>query len=603
MTVSSEFKAALEISLDITWVHAQELFPTLSRSNFDKLKSEFRKAQREGCKKDNSKNKRKNKKRKKNSTGKKNPKSNKITVEKLKGMSIKSKLKLVGETAVDKYLLTGIAPRILVKAIDILMKPEFIELGEIIHGIPWTSDTPPYKRPEFMYDHQLIAMKLMETAHILWQASRQLGGKTTATILKDFEDMLGNDGYTVALVAPSVTLAAELLAKFLHSTIRYQGKKYNFYEIIKPYLLKDPNYLGFTLKNGSRLMILSLKQSSSQGRTIDVVHIEELDKLTSETSKRQALAGIINSVRANPDAKIRCCCNVLNGIFRLLKTELFNYGHYFNIFVEDVFNPEDDYNGRHTIINEDVIVVKKPKLDEILSIFSEVLVSESFALGQLYNVDDTTDDVFNPDKMEIAYNHPLNPSPMYVKTSMGIDPGGKVDAFGVSVWSLTKQGKTELRWCKRFFNATHTAKAQAKELAHIYIDYNVDGCQPESSAGSPWSMSLIEHYVNKYSDGNIIFRYEYVNFEGEGKLFDKNNFVYLFKILLDYQVIILHRRNKEEKALHRQLSLYIINKSESNNNPDDLAESAFHGVWKLLGGFDYIEKLIDRRDTPVGVTM
>ena len=128
---------------------------------------------------------------------------------------------------------------------------------------------------------------------------------------------------------------------------------------------------------------------------------------------------------------------------------------------------------------------------------------------------------------------------------MGVDPGGKVDAFGVSIWSLTKNGRIVLRWCKRYYNALHTAKEQAKEIAEQYIRFNVEEIQSESSAGAPWSISLIEHYVNKQSDGKIKARFIYVNFEGSGKVFSKDNFVYLFKILLDYEYILLSERNDD----------------------------------------------------------
>lgn len=525
---------------------------------------------------------------------------------KLALMSIKAKLKLLGETAVDSFLLTGTESRILGKAIDLLSKEEFITQGEIIDGVFWTSEIPPYGRDEscpFLYDHQKVAMKLMALAHLLWQASRQLAGKTTAGLLKDFEEMLENSHYTIALVAPTVPLAVEVLFKFLYTPIKYQGKSYTFYNIIKPYLLKRPNQNGFMLKNDSRLMIISLNQSGSQGRTINAIHITELDKLGSEPAKRIALAGIINSLRANKEAKVRIDCNMPTGIFRLLKQELYKFGRYFPIYDEDPWNPEDEYSGKHTIINEDVIVKKPPTLDDILRIFSEILVSSSFAEGQFYNIDDVTDECFNPSKVEISYNTEYNREDYFVKTDAGIDPGGKVDAFGISIWSLTKSGRVVLRWTKRYFNALHTAKEQAKEIAEHLILFNVESIQSESSAGAPWSLSLIEHYVNKLSNGKIRIPFEYVNFEGKGKMLAKDNFVYLFKILLDIEKIILFERDKEERALHRQITLYIPNKSESNNNPDDLMESSLHCVWKLLGGFTYLKKLIDLQQTPIGETI
>ncbi|GAF70267.1 unnamed protein product, partial [marine sediment metagenome] len=239
---------------------------------------------------------------------------------------------------------------------------------------------------------------------------------------------------------------------------------------------------------------------------------------------------------------------------------------------------------------------------DILKIFSEILVSYAFAEGQFYNIDDVSDECFNPSKTEIAYNTEYNREDYFVKTTAGIDPGGKVDAFGISIWSLTKGGKVVLRWVKRYFNAKHTAKEQAKEIAKQLLLFNVEKIQSESSAGAPWSLSLINHYVNKYSEGKIKIPHEYVNFEGKGKALSKDNFVYLFKILLDIERIIMFERDKEERALHHQIVKYIPNKSESNNNPDDLIESAFHCIWMLLGGFKYIKEITDQMESLVGIT-
>lgn len=488
------------------------------------------------------------------------------------------------------------------KAVEILTKPEFLVQGEIIHDIYWTSETPPYERPAFMYPWQQQAMMLMEQGHLLWQASRQLAGKTTAVFLKDIEDMIETPNTLVGLVAPTVPLAVEVLFKFLYDPIKFNGESTRFYDILKPYFLKDPNQLGFTLKNGSRLKIFSLNVSGSQGRSIDILHVEEIDKLGTEQSKRIALAGIINSIRAKKDCKIRITCNNASGIFRLLKAELFQYGLYFAIFLEDAFSPGEAYTGRHTVINENKIPKSDPTLDSILAIFSQVLVSFAFAEGQLYNIDKATDECFNPDKVEIAYNTEYNPEDYFIKTVAGIDPGGKVDAFGISIWSLTKSGRVVLRWCKRFYNALHTAKQQAKEIAENYIRYNVEEIQSESSAGAPWSLSLIADEVRAQSNGKIKVRYVYVNFEGSGKTLAKDNFVYLFKILLDFEYMILFERNDEERALHHQITKYIPNKSESNNNPDDLTESGFHGTWLLLGGMAYIKKLIEMEVAPPGIT-
>ena len=40
------------------------------------------------------------------------------------------------------------------KALDILLDKEFLELGEQHYGIYWTSDTPTWKRPLWLYPWQ-----------------------------------------------------------------------------------------------------------------------------------------------------------------------------------------------------------------------------------------------------------------------------------------------------------------------------------------------------------------------------------------------------------------------------------------------------------------
>lgn len=605
MNATKALNDVLDANEQISFVDAEALLlkkykVSLSRSNYDKIKSVRRNGKKKSLPGKKPKVPKSIQKERTKTTGGKHSTSS-LTKSQLDSMSIKAKLKMFGEMALDNYLLEGTESKTLGKAIDLLSKEEFIDQGEITDGVYWTSETPPYERPEFLYDHQKVAMKLMSLGHLLWQASRQLAGKTTAGLNKDFEDMLEESNYTVALVAPTVPLAVEVLYKFLYTPIKYQGKTYTYYKIIKPYLLKKPNQNGFILKNNSRLMIVSLNQAGAQGRTINKIHITELDKLGTEQSKRIALAGVINSLRANKEAKVLIDCNMPTGIFRLLKQELYKFGRYFPIYDEDPFD-ENDYQGRHTIINEDVLVKTPPTLDDILKIFSEILVSYAFAEGQFYNIDDVSDECFNPSKVEIAYNTEYNREDYFVRTTAGIDPGGKIDAFGISIWSLTKSGKIVMRWVKRFFNAKHTAKELSKEIAKNLLLFKAEEIQSESSAGAPWSLSLITHYVNKYSEGKIRIPFKYVNFQGKGQALAKDNFVYLFKIILDMERIILFERDKEERALHHQIVKYIPNKSESNNNPDDLVESGFHGVWKLLGGFKYLKEITDQMESLVGVT-
>ncbi|KKL52361.1 hypothetical protein LCGC14_2286250, partial [marine sediment metagenome] len=64
----------------------------------------------------------------------------------------------------------------------------------------------------------------------------------------------------------------------------------------------------------------------------------------------------------------------------------------------------------------------------------------------------------------------------------------------------------------------------------------------------------------------------------------------------------LYTRDKEEKELEHQITLYNPNKSESGTNPSDLMESTFHCIWVLLGGMGYIRKLIQKVKSPIVLT-
>ena len=59
---------------------------------------------------------------------------------------------LIKNTAID--IIKSRDPRNLGKALDILTKPEFITQGEIKHGIYWTSETPSYERPFWLFPWQ-----------------------------------------------------------------------------------------------------------------------------------------------------------------------------------------------------------------------------------------------------------------------------------------------------------------------------------------------------------------------------------------------------------------------------------------------------------------
>ena len=468
---------------------------------------------------------------------------------------------------------------------------------------------PLYDRPEWLSPTQMMAMDMMDLGHLLWQASKQQTfiGKTTATFMKDCEDCILNANQTVALVAPGIDLAWDLIIKCLYTPIVYKDKDGNeqqfvLMDFLKPYLIAVPSKKrGLRFYNNSALVIISLNKSTAQGRTINVIHIEELDKLGSEKAKREALAGVIYSLRSFKRAKIRICCNNSAGEYYIIREALYEFGMNFPIFSEKPFLPGEQSQGCE-IINEEVLYEKSLTIDEILTVFGKALVSEEFVKRLLYNIDTYGDSTLNPEKILRAFARGKSfdeSSVIFKKNVMGIDSGGGAQSkTAVSVWGLTNKGDIVLRWLRLFSSADHIKDVQALEIGKAYVRFKCIGCQSESSNGIMMYMSLLEDAIYKESEGKMRMIYTYINFAGENSILAKNNFVTMLQILLDFESLVLFERDEYEATLKSQLIRFNSKKNETTEDSDSV-DSSMHGIWKLVGGFKAVKLLVETQDKTI----
>ncbi len=557
---------------------------------------------------------------------------------------------LIKNTAVDIIYKRDF--RNLGKALDILTKPEFIQQGEIKHGIYWTSETPPYERPFWLFPWQGPAIDMFRNGNMLYRASRQSPGKTLSATFADFEDMLYNPGTVITIVAPTVPLAKRLLHQMFHETIQVKRceplpgggweqipteLKINLWnEIFEPYFLTKnqggDKKLEKVMKNGSRIQVLTLDTAAVQGLSSDVIHIEEFDKIVQLTKqgdisdKLEAVAALLPQLRARPNSKIRITCNMASGLFDLLYDALFDFGNYFLIY-EELENPNQIFNGLHTIANEDVIYMDKndlpttPTIDDMLKKLLTVLVSSSFAAQQISNIKMHSEEVFNPKKLKIAYRKgkELVPRLVYPLTGMAADPGaGHAYAFGIAgTLGFGHTRKIEHLWSENYYAADDWDKlrfnSKLEEIgyttAYKYVENNCTFFATESNSGAKLITPYIESFVKQLLTG-----YEYINkewkFTGkwnlggsssrwkviwtnfgaekpEGKetpsVTPKNIFINVLSLVFEYEMIALRDKTEAEQKLHRELILYDPSKRQDKFKGDQ-ADMLLHLVYHIVGG-------------------
>jgi len=616
-TINELVLRQLEVDPDISLKACISVVPGLKKSNFYKIKKEWK----EGSGRVDKKQKNHDPFIKRGRGSLAQPPSephNTITKDELKGLSIKAKLKLLGETVIDNYILSGKEPRVLPKAIDLLSDKEFIEQGEVKHGVFWTSNIQPYNRPWFVYKWQTIGIDIMKDTHTMWQASRQKIGKTTGAFMADFEDMLENPGTVVTLVAPGMEQATVLLRQGFKEVLTLDdGTKFDLWnQLYKPYFLID-NVKKMVMKNGSILQVIPLSEYTTPGYATDILHIEELDKVVKDPQKIRALGAVLPTIRARRGfAKLRITCNNTSGVYRILREDLKDLYPHVAIYMEKPRPLDSEFTGEHFMYNEHYNCKEKPDIDVILQRIMDVVMGEEYSRQQLGNLDDYSGDTFNPDKLDLAYSKgkEFRPREYYSHVVLSIDPGavhdfaasiyGKegVEFFHLYTETFTVSGKTEIESEKML-------KTIAKKLARQYVDHHCEVIVSESNSGAKLIVPLINHYIRKeiakrggstYAQVNDPIWSNWGADKGQGqedrKLFSRVDYITLMQVILDFENITFQDRNKHEHKQRVEFARYDPVESVNEKYKGNCVDSSLHAVWYLGKGHEYIEKVSGMAD-------
>jgi hypothetical protein len=499
------------------------------------------------------------------------------------------------------------------QALQTLTKPEFLERSEIKHGVYWTSDMPPYRRPSWVYPWQSVGIDFMLNGHTLWQAGRQKIGKTTGAFMADFEDMLTIPGTVVTLVAPGLTQAEALLRQGFKEILTLDnGSKFDLWnQLYQPYFIVD-NVKKMVMKNGSLLQVIPLSEYTTPGYATDILHIEELDKTVKDPQKLRGLGAILPTIRARRDyAKLRVTCNNTSGIYRILREDLKDLYPYVVIYMEKPYDINTQkFTGKHFVYNEFYKCKKVPDIDEILKRIMDCTMGQAYTKQQIGNVDDYGDDTFNPDKMELAYKKGKSfvPKEIYDHVVMGIDPGA-IHAFAITIYAKERLQIYHL-WTGRFTISGKTSEEQekmlkkiAKTCAQMYVLYNCEYIASESNSGARLIIPLINYYIKKelkrlnYSSHAEVAEPLWSNFgqdremgEDAKKIYARADLIMLMQYLFDYEVITLQDRNEDEHTQKVEFARYKPSESKEKYK-GDCVDASLHAVWNLCGGEDYIKEL------------
>ena len=619
MDAKSALNDVLDINEQIDYVDAKKVLLdkykiSLSRSNYDKIKFD----------------RRNNKKNKKNKNKTQVPKSNNkhstmttggqhstlpplSQIPDYSNVNIKTLLK---NWSIHQLFTNS---RNSGQAMQTLTKPEFIEQGEIKHGVYWTSDMPPYTRPSWCYPWQNVGIDLMLLGHCLWQAGRQKIGKTTGAGIADFEDMLMKPNTVIGLAAPGVTQCENLLRQMFKEVLTLEdGSKFDLWnQLFKPYFIVD-NARKKVMKNGSMIYIIPLEEGTAPGAAIDILHIEEIDKAVDNPQKLRGLGAILPTVRARREtAKIRITCNVKSAVYRVLREEIKQFGIYFPIYMEKPYDPRvSKFTGQHFIYNEHIEYDHKPDIDDILQVLMDTILGSGYTATQLGNLDDFEGAMWNPDKMDKAYakGKSYRFKEHYEHSAMGIDPGA-VHAFAITIWGKEGAGRhSELikLWTGRFTISGRTEsekqkmiKIIAKTCAKAYLEYDCEFVAFESNSGALLIVPFIGYYVKKfreeekYRNSFAQWRMKRSNFGGDkeegpqGKLISRADYIMLLSILIDYEMVTIPILSASDNILKLEFARYkpAEKGSKDQKYKGDMVDSTLHVIWHLCGGRQFIREL------------
>ena len=527
------------------------------------------------------------------------------------GVNIK---KLIKDSAIDDIYRS----RNQKAARDTLTNEEFLNQAEVKHGIFWNSSQKPYDRPDWVYPWQSVGIDLMKMGHCMWQAGRQKIGKTTGAFMADFEDMLEHPGTVVTLVAPGLDQATVLLRQGFKEVLTLDdGSKFDLWaQLYEPYFItKKVLTRKMVMKNTSLLQVVPLSEYTTPGIATDILHIEELDKAVKDPQKLRALGAILPTIRARREyAKIRITCNNASGIYRVLRDDLKQFGFYFPIYMEVPYDiTTGKFSGKHYIYNEHLTYGAKPDIDVILKVLMDCVLGQGYTAQQLGNVDDYEAELWNPDKMEAAYNKgkSFNPKERYEHSAMGIDPGA-IHAFAITVYGMDGNNVFHL-YTKRFSISGRTETDQqkmiktiAKTCARAYLRFHCEFVASESNSGAHLIVPLIGYYVNKfkkknpedYYDNFAVWREIWSNYGVDSaerpsvKSIPRADFIMLGQFLFDYGLITLCDRTPDEHTQKIEFARYDPSEGRTEYKyKGDCVDSSLHCWWWLCGGKSFINKI------------
>lgn len=510
------------------------------------------------------------------------------------------------------------------KALEILSKDQFINQSEIIHNIYWTSDIKPYSRPHFFYPWQNTAIELMHDTHTMWQGGRQKPGKTTAAFNADFEDMLAVPGTVVTLVAPGLEQAAALLRQGFKEVLTLDdGTKFDLWsQLYEPYFIIH-NVKKMVMKNGSLLQVIPCSEYTTPGYATDVLHIEELDKIVKDPQKLRGLGAVLPTIRAKRDfAKFRITANNTAGVYRILREDLKDLYPYVAIYMEKPYDINTQkFTGEHIIYNKHYDCKERPDIDEILQRIMDCLMGKAYTQQQFGNVDDYSGEVFNPDKVDLAFTKgkTFTPKKIYDDSILAIDPGA-VHNFAAGVLGMEGLEFFEL-WVEGFSISGKTEeqnekmlKKIAKSCAYAYIEHHCTKIASESNSGARLIVPLIVHYIRKYlplAKGSRAELPEIIwsNWGGDKeqgfeapKLISRVDYITLMQYVFDYGKITLQDKNEHEHLMRVEIARYRPEDGKEKYK-GDFVDMLLHGVWELAGGFEYIDRLIGVESEDSGVVL
>jgi len=480
----------------------------------------------------------------------------------------------------------------------------------------------------------------MLLGHCLWQAGRQKIGKTTGAFIADFEDMLANPGTYIGLFAPGKDQATALLRQGFKEVITLEdGSKFDLWnQLFRPYFIID-NVHKKVMKNGSTIEAITLDENTTPGRAIDVLHIEEIDKAVDDPQKLRALGAVLPTIRARRGyAKIRITCNNKSPVYRVLREELKIFGSSnFPIYMEKPYNIEiEKFTGQHHIYNEHIEYDGKADIDDILKVFMDAIMGKAYTQSQLGNIDDYEGHVWNPDKLDIAYEKgkKYRFKPHYEHSAMGIDPGA-VHAFAITIWGMEGVGKRSefiKLWSARYTISGRTeeekekmVKIIAKDCAVHYLDFDCEFVASESNSGALLIIRFIGYYVKKlkkqreqnadqYKQTHATWDIRWTNWSADKEQgFDRSavparaDHITLMNILFDYMMVTIPILNDADSVMKLEFARYNpANKgSRDNKYKGDMvdSDSSMLCLWQLSGGYDFLELLLQERSEEGGAVL